>query len=317
MQCLGRNLKNETLLFPNRITVELTNRCNVSCTFCPRQTIDMPLGYMEPELFKKIIDEASEHLPVKLVIFFRGESLLHPDFFEMAKYAKDKGLGPIQLASNGLELNDENADKMIESGIDYVSFSLDTLDEDLYSNSRLTGDLAISRENIISFSKKCKARKEQGLGAPTLQVSTIDIDMYKSGQQEFIDFWKEYVDNIRVYFEHDDNGHVISQEGIRRLEHISERKPCRKVFTDFLVFYNGEVTTCNYNWRAVKQLGNVNNSTIREIWHSDEFNKIRDMHNTNSFPKDFICADCHHWKIDYTETGFLGDLYTANTEREK
>lgn len=60
------------LEFPNRITVELTNRCNVSCTFCPRQTVNMTLGDMDWNLYKKIIDEASLHLPVKLVCFFRG-----------------------------------------------------------------------------------------------------------------------------------------------------------------------------------------------------------------------------------------------------
>ena len=51
--------------FPNRITVELTNDCNVSCTFCNRQKIAMDIGYMSEALFYKIVDEASEHLPMK------------------------------------------------------------------------------------------------------------------------------------------------------------------------------------------------------------------------------------------------------------
>lgn len=59
------------LSFPNRITVELTNECNVSCTFCNRQKIQMELGFMSKELYYKIIDEAAQHLPVKLVPFFR------------------------------------------------------------------------------------------------------------------------------------------------------------------------------------------------------------------------------------------------------
>ena len=68
--------------FPNRITIELTNQCNVSCSFCPRQKINMEIGFMDIKLYKKIIDEASSHLPVKLVLFFRGESMLHPQFIE-------------------------------------------------------------------------------------------------------------------------------------------------------------------------------------------------------------------------------------------
>ena len=60
----------EKLQFPNRITVELTNQCNVSCTFCPRQLMNMKIGNMDRKLYFKIIDEAAEHLPIKLVLFF-------------------------------------------------------------------------------------------------------------------------------------------------------------------------------------------------------------------------------------------------------
>ena len=43
--------------FPERITVELTNRCNLECTFCPRHLVEMKLGNMEMSLFKKIVDQ--------------------------------------------------------------------------------------------------------------------------------------------------------------------------------------------------------------------------------------------------------------------
>ena len=64
----------EKLDFPNRVTVELTNDCNVSCTFCNRQKIAMDIGYMEEKLFYKIIDEMEDHLTIKLVPFFRDVS---------------------------------------------------------------------------------------------------------------------------------------------------------------------------------------------------------------------------------------------------
>lgn len=60
--------------FPNRITVELTNQCNVSCTFCPRQSVDMKIGFMSMELYKKIIDEASDHCLLNWS-YFSGENL--------------------------------------------------------------------------------------------------------------------------------------------------------------------------------------------------------------------------------------------------
>ena len=122
--------------FPDRVTVELTNDCNVSCSFCNRQKIDMSIGYIEDALYYKIIDEMALHKPIKLVPFFRGEPLMHPHIVEYLHYAKDKGIGPIQMASNALLLNEQMQDALIDVGVDYISFSLDTLDADIYKKQQ-------------------------------------------------------------------------------------------------------------------------------------------------------------------------------------
>ncbi len=275
--------------FPNRITVELTNQCNVSCTFCPRQSVDMKIGFMSMELYKKIIDEASDHLPVKLVIFFRGESLLHPEFIECVKYAKDKGIGPIQYATNAFELTNDMADKLLETGIDFISFSLDTLDPEIYRKSRLCGNLDISRDNVIYLSKKCDEKRKKGLQVPTLQVSTVEIEEYMPEQGKFIEFWKKYVDIVRVYYEHDDNGKFRNVEVQRLLEEeVPERKPCRKLFTDLLVYWDGQLALCNYDWRGGLQGLNLNKMTIEEAWNSKLYEQLREAHNNGEIADDIM-----------------------------
>ncbi len=297
--------------FPNRITVELTNQCNVSCTFCPRQSVDMKIGFMSMELYKKIIDEASEHLPVKLVIFFRGESLLHPEFIECVKYAKDKGIGPIQYATNAFELTNDMSDKLLETGIDFISFSLDTLDPEIYRKSRLCGNLDISRDNVIYLSKKCDEKRKKGLQVPTLQVSTVEIEEYMPEQGKFIEFWKKYVDIVRVYYEHDDNGRFRNVEVQRLLEEeVPERKPCRKLFTDLLVYWDGQLALCNYDWRGGLQGLNLNKMTIEEAWNSNLYEQLREAHNNGEISDDTMCQNCQHWRIDYMQNGYLGKLYT-------
>lgn len=308
----------KALEFPNRITIELTNQCNVSCIFCPRQTVPMEIGYMDVELYKKLIDEAAEHLPVKLVIFFRGESLIHPDFVECVDYAKKKGIGPIQYASNAYALDEDIADKLLETGIDFISFSLDTIDPDVYRKSRLQGDLKTSMEHVISLCKKCKQRKAENKPVPTIQVSTIEIPEYMERQQEFIEFWKEYVDVVRVYYEHDDKGKFRNPDVEKKLEEeIKNRMPCRKVFTDLLVYWNGELALCNYDWNGGIKGMNVRDMSIEEIWHSEQYNRIREMHNQGNFDEDIMCKDCEHWKIDYTQSGFLGKMYKGNGINDK
>lgn len=231
----------QKLNFPNRVTVELTNRCNISCTFCHRQVYDMELGEMSVELFKKIIDEMSEYQPIKLVPFFRGEPLLHPKFIELMRYAKKKGIGPIQVFSNGLEFNEEISEAFIDAEIDFISFSLDTLDEEIYKQSRISGNLQKSIDNVKYLSNLCKKYKLKGKAVPQIQVSTIDIDVYKKGKKDFIEFWRPFVDIVRIYEEHDENGAFVDPEVSRTMNIFLERKPCRKLFTDMVIYWNGDI----------------------------------------------------------------------------
>lgn len=301
----------EKLSFPDRITVELTNDCNVSCTFCNRQKISMEIGYMTESLFYKIIDEAALHLPVKLVPFFRGEPLMHPQITEFIKYAKKKGIGPVQLASNALLLNDKMQDELIESGADFISFSLDTTDKEVYSCSRLTGNLEISENNVKNFGLKCRKRKEKGLPAPTLQVSTIDMDEYRPSQKEFIEQWIQYVDIVRVYEQHDEKGRLVNPDARERLDIFPDRMPCRKIFTDMIIYWNGKLSLCNYDWDEDREIGDISRMTLQEAWNSEVYDEIRKMHQENNFD-DSICKECHHWKIDYVDNGFLGKLYVPD-----
>lgn len=301
----------EKLDFPNRITVELTNQCNVSCSFCPRQQIGMQIGFMDMELYKKIINEASEHLPVKLVIFFRGESLLHPQFIDCLKYAKEKGIGPIQFASNGLAMEMPVAEEMLEAGIDFISFSLDTLNPDAYQAARQYGNLKKSMDNVIELSTRCKERRRKGLPAPTLQVSTIEVKEYMEEQPQFIEFWKQYVDIVRVYYEHDEKGRFRSREVQQMFSEMTDRRPCRKVFTDFLIYWNGDLALCNYDWTGGLPL-NIREMSIYDAWHSEDYEKIREDQNKGIFSSDWICKECEHWRIDYMPEGFLGKMYKGN-----
>lgn len=303
-----RNVKMEKLSFPNRITVELTNACNVSCSFCNRQVIDMEIGYISDDLYYQIIDEASQHLPMKLVPFFRGESLMHPHVIDYIKYAKEKGVEPIQLASNALLLDDAMQDALIESGIDFISFSLDTTDANVYSCSRKYGDLELSSRNVESLGRKCIERRKKGLSAPVLQVSTINLPEYMDNHQEFIDKWTQFVNVVRVYEQHDEHGGLVDPNVCKKLDFLDKRRPCRKVMTDMIIYYDGRLALCNYDWDEERPIGDLSKMTMQEAWNSAEYERIRNMHLSCEMD-DSICSKCQHWKIDYLDGGFMGQSY--------
>jgi len=80
------------------VAVELTNDCNIDCAYCYRK--DRTVGYMNPVLFKRVIDQIPRYCRVALS--FAGESIKHPQFQELFEYALKKRFRKLILYSNGI-----------------------------------------------------------------------------------------------------------------------------------------------------------------------------------------------------------------------
>lgn len=293
--------------FPQRITLELTNQCNISCTFCPRHTMGGILGMMPTTSALALIDEMSDYLPVGLVPFFRGESLLHPDWNVILSYAVKKGLSPVQFTTNATLLTQKNAALLLDTNIHFISFSLDTLDPTLYEASRRKANFEQTMQNILFFLELHKERQSP----MHVQISAVETDTYKPGMDAFIKYWQPKVDYVRIYIEHSKDGHPGSLKDIKI---PTKRLPCKKVYTDLVIYWNGEVGLCNHDWQRPAhgpQIGNVYEDGIAAVWNNSQYIALRQCHEKQK-NLDMPCALCGHWLAGYLEKHLLGRVYTKN-----
>jgi len=109
------------------IAWEVTRSCNLNCAHCRAAASCGPYsGELSTDQCLKLVDDiASVSLPV--IILTGGEPLLRPDIFEIAAYGTDKGLRMV-MATNGTLVTPAVVRKMIESGIQRVSISIDGKD---------------------------------------------------------------------------------------------------------------------------------------------------------------------------------------------
>lgn len=83
----------KTLLLFSSIEIEIINRCNGECSFCPVNKYDDPrkLKKMDEELFKKIIDELSKlNYKGRLALHSNNEPFLDDRIIKFAQYAREK-----------------------------------------------------------------------------------------------------------------------------------------------------------------------------------------------------------------------------------
>jgi tetratricopeptide (TPR) repeat protein len=108
--------------------VELTNKCNFHCDFCPSDSQQRMLGFMDLELICKLYDEFTEKNLVKQVdLHLMGEPTLHPNLVEVLNYAASKRI-KTELVTNGSTLNSKTVPRILDAlnGVFVVSLQTPT-----------------------------------------------------------------------------------------------------------------------------------------------------------------------------------------------
>src|SRR5664279_5109919 len=126
---------------PVSISFEPTTSCNLRCPECPSglRSFTRPRGMLEMNFFHQMIDQLAPDL-LYLTFYFQGEPYLNPDFLEMVRYATSKKIYTA-TSTNAHYLNDENARRTVESGLDRLFISLDGTTPEVYRQYRVGDDL--------------------------------------------------------------------------------------------------------------------------------------------------------------------------------
>lgn len=88
---------------PPRLSIELTNICNLHCSYCLRDEDALyhtSANFFSTVLFKRIITEASDSAGITHLVFTGGEPTLHPKFAEILEASGSAGLR-VSFITNG------------------------------------------------------------------------------------------------------------------------------------------------------------------------------------------------------------------------
>jgi len=293
---IGRIFKlNLYLMWPKTLYIEITNLCNANCRMCPRHDLNRQEEHMDTNLYKKIIDEASAWFyKPKIHLVFLGEPLLHPDFIKLVIYAKSKGL-VVSTISNGYAMNNEYAQALIESGLDEITFSLDSLSKKIYEQIRIGLDFDIVQKNIHNL---LRLKKELNSKTPEVQISMVIQDLNRHEKDDFIKYW---IDKVKgVYFQYEfkdfeDGGRRKINNNINKI--ISERRKSCYYLDEMMVIYSsGQVTVCPADDFAEMLVGDSKLEKLLDIWRGDKYKNLRRKHMEGEYKRIKKCANCDYWR---------------------
>lgn len=172
--------------FPEKLYIEPTSLCNLSCEMCFRKSwINESFGNIRTEAVLKLMDEPMFRENVRTVFFGgMGEPLIHPDIMTMISAAKERGKR-VELITNGTSLKGTKPQKLVELGVDKVWVSIDSFDPEGYGKIQVGSSFSEVVYNIEHFNEARKgSRTKLGLTFVVMKSNILQLTEF----EHFADF---------------------------------------------------------------------------------------------------------------------------------
>ncbi len=259
---------------PFRLWIEPTSKCNLKCVMCPTGLDLVPKGgYMEVDLFARIVDEAKPFAH-NVNLHHRGESLLPPRLPEMIRIASEAGL-KTNLHTNGTLMDERRALAINESGLDLLSFSFDGPDPLAYEQVRPRASFEETRDRIRAF---LRVRSQRRSRRPFTVIEAIDFSAggreRASAQRQLAELFRESPpDRIRVKSPHNWAGDWSPSEPTPT---PGPFLPCPFLWYSLTVLWDGTIMPCPQDMQGLLALAKFQEGGLREAWNGEKLVSLRE-----------------------------------------
>lgn len=247
---------------------------------------------MDDSLFKKIIDECNQYHGIeRIIVYLNNEPLTDPYLIERINYAKERvPWVNVHILTNGSLLTDKLADKLINSKLDWIGFSLHGIEKETFEEA-MGLNYGLTFKRVLNFIEKSKTRRN----IKDFIMITFLRHKYltQEEKEETIKFWRDKGVERISYFD----GPVSRAGNVKDLPQARHKKicGCTSIWANEMIHIveNGDVILCCMDWKREIVLGNVRKQDIYEIWNSKIYNEIRDKRDGKIDSEDnFICKRC-------------------------
>lgn len=281
-----------------KIYVEITNICNLSCSFCTKTT--RKPEFMTFETFDKILEQIKEY--TKFIYFHvKGEPLLHPQLDKFLDLCHHKGF-KVNITTNGTLINDVKNKLLNKPALRQINFSLHSFQGDEVCKEEYV-------DNIISFTKEAIEKTDMLIAFRLWNLhedNNINL-MHKKNQ----DIINKLRCAFNIQFEIEEK--IPQDRGIKLIDRIYLNQGaefewpslnseedfgkgfCYALRNQAAILVDGTVIPCCLDGEGIINLGNIHKKTFSDIIEGERANKIFDGFSRREVVEE-LCRKCVYRK---------------------
>jgi len=280
---------------PSFLEITLTDKCNARCIMCPPE-VHTGNTFMDNELYERIIKEAYD-VGIRKLIITGGEALLDREIHRKISYAKDLGYEHIHMFTNGSLMNETRSEEIISSGLDSLTWSIDSSLKEEYEKIRV----GLKFDKVISNMKGFSVlRNQMNSKKPLTRINMVALEENKLHRKKFREFFSNFVDIVEIIDSHNFAGSQsgLSTDSGKEYSQLT-RYPCHLLFIKLVVWPNGIVRKCSIDYAEHANMGDLKSSSVNEVLNSTRLIDLKNRHLKCDFnePGCDVCTFKESWWV--------------------
>tara|TARA_Y100000310_G_scaffold344488_1_gene457522 strand:+ start:4310 stop:5386 length:1077 start_codon:yes stop_codon:yes gene_type:complete len=285
--------------FPLYLQIELNQICNLRCPTCSITVPEAKMKYVTQEkmdwkLYEKIILEGEKYNCPSLNPQGVNEPLLIDNMEDYIKFASRHGFIDIMMNTNATLLSEERSQKLLDSGITRLRFSLDAATKETYEKTRVGGNYEKVMENIERF---ITMRNNGEYELPLVGVNFCKTSLNEHEEELFIEKWHETADFISIQEfippeTENDYSDFFPKNSEFRNDMLINGFKCDQPWNRLYVHSNGQVCPCCAFFNSELEVGNISEDSLYNFWNSESMKNMRALQKNGEFWKNSWCKKC-------------------------
>lgn len=277
---------------PTIVSLELTNICDLRCTYCPIVDGDgRRKGVMHEQTFAALLTGLAEMKIHRVHVRGWGEPTLHPQFPDfMRRLAQVVPF--IDIVTNAQWRNDAVIDTLVETPVHRIDISVDVGGREHYEATRVRGDYQRLIKNLQTLRAKRDERRSKSMIIVRSMFRPSQVEAMQAERAE----WAKYADAVMPAPVFRKSSRHAGGE-LYTLTAASDTYPrCYFPFNELVVSWNGDVPLCDnlalgHDADEVR-VGNVERHSLPAIWNGAALRRLRNAHKHGIDEDRPLCKGC-------------------------
>ena len=254
-----------------KIYVEITNICNLNCSFCAKTT--RKKENITIDKFKILLKKLKGHTNY-LYFHIMGEPTLHPNINELIDIASESF--NINITTNGTKLDEISKNKNIRQ----INISLHSINENLKEHLEFIfkhSEILLKNNTIVNYRLWVKGNRYDEVVRILNEYYKVDVHNLKKKtikKNLYIDYPQEFIWPSQNTLEYSGS--------------------CKGTIDHIGILVDGTVVPCCLDNEGIINLGNIYQQSLDEIIKSDKFQQINQGFKCNKRIHP-LCKNCNFY----------------------